>query len=132
VLQQPPGETPDGKADRLHLTLGDEQRAQGAFCDDQDRGAAREFAAVLSRNVREVDVVARTGGGRFTILSPETEQDGGALIRRLDQLLQSLEVVRTLPDASEVKLLGRQVTYPDEVPTGGELLAMIRSELSGS
>ena len=104
------------------------QRHGQEWADD----LVREFAAVLSRNVREVDVVARTGGGRFTILSPETEQDGGALIRRLDQLLQSLEVVRTLPDASEVKLLGRQVTYPDEVPTGGELLAMIRSELSGS
>ena len=87
-----------------------------------------KFAAVLARNVREVDVVARIGGGRFSILSPETEQDGGALLKRLDQLLTSLEIVRTLPEAAEVTLIGRQVTYPDEVATAGELLALIRSE----
>jgi diguanylate cyclase (GGDEF)-like protein len=104
------------------------QRCGQEWADD----LIREFAAVLARNVREVDVIARTGGGRFVILSPETEQDGGALLRRLDQLLTSLEVVRTMPDASDVRLLGRQVTYPDEVPSGGELLAMIRSEPAAS
>ena len=104
--------------DRLRQRYGPE------WADD----LVRDFAALLARNVREVDVVARTSGGRFAILSPETEQDGGALLKRLDHLLTSLEVVRTLPEAAEVNLLGRQVTYPDEVPTGGELLALIRSE----
>lgn len=121
--------------DRFLLTLlaiSGYDRLAKAHGPEWANDLVREFAAVLARNVREVDVVARTGGGRFVILSPETEQDGGALLRRLDQLLTSLEVVRTLPDASEVHLAGRQVTYPDEVPSGGELLAMIRSEPTAS
>ncbi|HEX7077563.1 MAG TPA: GAF domain-containing protein [Candidatus Eisenbacteria bacterium] len=88
----------------------------------------REFAVALSRNVREVDAVARIGDGRFAVLSPETDKDSGALLRRLDLLVPRLECVRTLPDPSDVRLEGRQFTYPDEIPTGGELLALIRDD----
>jgi diguanylate cyclase (GGDEF)-like protein len=87
----------------------------------------REFARALSRNVREVDVVGRIEGGRFAILSPETERDGSALLRRLDQILPELEVVRTLPDGELVVLVGRQYTFPDDVPTGADLLQLVRS-----
>jgi len=87
----------------------------------------REFAQALAKNVREVDAVARIGSGRFAVLSPETDKDSGALLRRLDGLLPRLESVRSLGDPDEVRLVGRQYTYPDEVQTGGELLALIRS-----
>lgn len=109
------------------LTISGHERLRQRYGQEWADDLVREFAAVLSRNVREVDVVARTGNGRFAILSPETEQDGGALLKRLDHLLTSLEAVRTLPEAAEVQLIGRQVTYPDEVATGGELLALIRT-----
>lgn len=88
----------------------------------------REFAVALSRNVREVDAVARIGDGRFAILSPETDKDSGALLRRLDQLVPRLECVRGLENPGDVRLTGRQFTYPDEIPTGGELLALIRDD----
>lgn len=90
----------------------------------------REFADALSRNVREVDAVARLGGGRFAVLSPETDKDSGALLRRLDHLVPRLSCVRSLPNPDEVRLLGRQFTYPDEVPTGGEILELLRREAS--
>ena len=93
-------------------------------------GLIREFAEALTRNVREVDAVARIGGGRFAVLSPETDKDSGALLKRLDLLLPKLSAVRTLGDPDEVRLVGRQYTYPDEVPTGGELLALLRSSYS--
>lgn len=90
----------------------------------------REFAEALSRNVREVDAVARLGGGRFAVLSPETDKDSGALLRRLDHLVPRLSCVRALPNPGEVRLEGRQFTYPDEVPTGGEILELLRREAS--
>jgi GGDEF domain-containing protein len=94
---------------------------------DWAEGLIREFAEALSRNVREVDAVARIGGGRFAVLSPETDKDSGALLKRLDLLLPKLSTVRALGDPDEVRLVGRQYTYPDEIPTGGELLALLRS-----
>jgi diguanylate cyclase (GGDEF)-like protein len=109
------------------LTISGHERLRQRYGQEWADDLVKEFAAVLARNVREVDVVARSGSGRFAILSPETEQDGGALLKRLDHLLTSLEAVRTLPEAAEVQLIGRQVTYPDEVASGGELLALIRT-----
>ncbi|HEU4726218.1 MAG TPA: GAF domain-containing protein [Candidatus Eisenbacteria bacterium] len=88
----------------------------------------REFAEALSRNVREVDAVARLGGGRFAVLSPETDKDSGALLRRLDHLVPRLPCVVGLPNPAEVQLLGQQYTYPDDVPTGGELLELLRRD----
>ena len=94
---------------------------------DWAEGLVLEFAEALTRNVREVDAVARIGGGRFAVLSPETDKDSGALLKRLDLLLPKLSAVRALGDPDEVRLVGRQYTYPDEIPTGGELLALLRS-----
>jgi len=87
----------------------------------------REFAVTLSKNVREVDAVARITDGRFAVLSPAADKDSGALLKRLETLLPQLESVRNLPNPGEVRLVGRQYTFPDEVPTGGELLALVRS-----
>lgn len=88
----------------------------------------REFGASLARNVREVDTVARVGDGRFAVLSPETDKDSGALLKRLDLLLPRLECVREMETPSDVRLLGRQYAYPDEIATGGELIALLRGE----
>jgi GGDEF domain-containing protein len=80
--------------------------------------------------VREVDAVARLGGGRFAVLSPETDKESGALLRRLDGLVARLPCVSALPNPDEVRFCGRQFTYPDEVATGGELLELLRREAS--
>ncbi len=116
--------------DRILLTLcsisGYEKLGQRHGAEWAE-GLLREFAQALTRNVREVDAVARIGGGRFAVLSPESDKDSGALLRRLDLLLPTLASVKDLADTGEVRLVGRQYAYPDEVPTGGELLALIRS-----
>jgi diguanylate cyclase (GGDEF)-like protein len=89
-------------------------------------GLIQEFARSLSRNVREVDVVARVGGGRFAVLSPETDKDHGAMLKRLDQLLVDAQKVRELPYTEQVQLIGRQYVFPEDVPTGGEMVALLR------
>ncbi len=87
----------------------------------------RELAAALKRNVREVDAVAWMGGGQFAVLSPATQKDHGVLLARLQTLLPRLESARHLAPADELNLVGRQVTYPDDVATPGELLALLRN-----
>ena len=86
----------------------------------------KDFARALSRNVREVDLVARVGGGRFAVLSPETDKDHGALLKRLDQLLLEAQQARSLPYPEQVQLIGRQYAFPEDVPTGGEMVALLR------
>ncbi|HEV8128959.1 MAG TPA: GAF domain-containing protein, partial [Candidatus Eisenbacteria bacterium] len=88
----------------------------------------KEFGSALARNVREVDAVARVGDGRFAVLSPETDKDSGALLKRLDQLLSRLDCVQRMGSPADIRLIGRQYAYPDEIPTGGELIALIRGE----
>jgi len=89
-------------------------------------GFLKEFAQVLRRNVREVDAVARIEDGRFAVLSPASEKDHGALLRRVGGLVGQLASVRSLPNAGDVRLDGRQYSFPDEIATGGELLTILR------
>lgn len=121
--------------DRILLTIcsisGFEQ-LEKLHGSDWAHSLLREFSQALARNVREVDSVARIGGGRFAVLSPESDKDSGALLKRVDHLLPHLESIRALPNSDEVHLVGRQYSYPDEVPTGGELLALIRSSYPGA
>lgn len=121
--------------DRILLTLcsiSGFERLEQRHGAEWAEGLLREFAQALTRNVREVDAVARLGGGRFAVLSPESDKDNGALMKRLDHLLPTLASVHDLADTGEVRLVGRQYTYPDEVATGGELLALIRSSCPSS
>lgn len=123
------------RAERYHegflLTLcsiNDFTRIGERHGDDFTDRLLREFGMALTRNVREVDAVARVGEGRFAVLSPETDKDSGALLKRLDLLLSRVECVQSLDSPSEIRLTGRQYAYPDEIPTGGELIALIRGD----
>jgi diguanylate cyclase (GGDEF)-like protein len=89
-------------------------------------GLIQDFAKSLSRNVREVDLVARVGASRFAVLSPETDKDHGAMLKRLDQLLIEAQKARELPYTEQVQLIGRQYVFPEDVPTGGEMVALLR------
>ena len=123
------------RAERYHdrflltlCTLSEFDALESRHGSEWAKTLLREFAEALARNVREVDAVARLGGGRFAVLSPETDKDSGALLRRLDHLVPRLPSVRALQNPDEVQLLGQQYTYPDEVPTGGELLELLRRD----
>ena len=87
----------------------------------------RELAAALRQNVREVDAVAWMGGGQFAVLSPATQKDHGVLLTRIQDLVPRLESVRHLGRDGALQLVGRQVAYPEDVGTPGELLTLIRS-----
>jgi GGDEF domain-containing protein len=87
----------------------------------------KEFAQALRKNVREVDAVARIAEGRFAVLSPASDKDSGALLRRLEALLLQLPSVRAMFSPGEARLIGRQYYFPDEIATGGELLSLVRT-----
>jgi diguanylate cyclase (GGDEF)-like protein len=87
----------------------------------------KEFAQALRKNVREVDAVARIAEGRFAVLSPASDKDSGALVKRLEALLTHLPSVRAMFSPGEARLIGRQYYFPDEIATGGELLSLVRT-----
>ena len=74
-----------------------------------------------------LDAIARIGEGRFAVLSPASDKDGGAFLHRLESLLTQLPSIRGLSHGSEARLSGRQYSFPDEIATGGELLALVRT-----
>jgi len=109
------------------LTIADFGRLADANGTAWTDTVQKEFAQALRRNVREVDAVARIAEGRFAVLSPASEKDSGALLRRLEALLAQLPSVRAMFDPGEVRLSGRQYYFPDEIATGGELLSLVRT-----
>jgi hypothetical protein len=60
------------------------------------------------------------------VLSPETDKDHGAMLKRLDQLLLESQKAHELPYTEQVQLIGRQYVFPEDVPTGGEMVALLR------
>jgi len=109
------------------LTIADFDRLSDSNGSAWSEALQKEFAQALRRNVREVDAVARISEGRFAVLSPASEKDSGALLRRLEALLAQLPSVRAMFDPGEVRLTGRQYYFPDEIATGGELLSLVRT-----
>lgn len=99
------------------------RRRQG---DRWSQDFLRELAMELRRNVREVDAIAWLGGGQFAVLSPATQKDHGVLLVRIQDLLPRLESVRHLGRDDALHLVGRQISYPEEVGSPGELLTLIR------
>ena len=63
----------------------------------------REMAARMSRNVRNVDLVARLGGEEFVIVMPETTMDLGSMVA--ERLRQSIECEAiTVNDGEQIKV----------------------------
>jgi GGDEF domain-containing protein len=109
------------------LTIGDFERLTDQNGSTWSETVQKEFAQALRRNVREVDAVARISEGRFAVLSPASDKDSGALLRRLEALLSQLPSVKAMFSPGEVRLAGRQYYFPDEIATGGELLSLVRT-----
>ena len=109
------------------LAISNFERLADAGGNVWSESVQKEFAQALRKNVREVDAVARITDGRFAVLSPASDKDGGAFLRRLEALLTQLPAVRAMSDPGQARLSGRQYYFPDEIATGGELLALVRT-----
>ena len=109
------------------LTIADFGRLADTNGSTWGEAIQKEFAQALRRNIREVDAIARIAEGRFAVLSPASDKDSGALLRRLEALLAQLPSVKAMFTPGEIRLSGRQYYFPDEIATGGELLSLVRT-----
>jgi len=90
----------------------------GAFqrLGDQWRAAfLEEFSGGLRKTIREVDIVGRTGEATFVVISPQTPREGGAILRRVEDLLKRLGAVRYVSPAPELQFKGVQVYWPKDI-----------------
>jgi diguanylate cyclase (GGDEF)-like protein len=80
----------------------------------------REIGRMLTDTMRGQDVVARHGGDEFTVLAPETDKDGAALLaQRIERALERIDAI----DRAAVHASIGIAVYPEDGRTAQELLA---------
>jgi diguanylate cyclase (GGDEF)-like protein len=96
----------------------------------------REFAAVVRKTIREVDLAGRWGGEEFALLLPGTDARGGMqLAERLRAAIESQAVI--LPDGSALKITASLGVSSHSAPSSVEDLfeaadeALYRAKTSG-
>ena len=79
----------------------------------------QEVGRVLEENVRANDVVARQGGDEFSVLLPETDEAGAAMLaRRIEQALATIDAVGQTPVRASIGM----AVFPQDGATAYELL----------
>ena len=79
----------------------------------------QEVGRVLVENVRGSDVVARQGGDEFSVLVPESDEAGAALLaRRIEDALATIAAA----DAAPVRASIGVAVFPQDGATAGDLL----------
>jgi diguanylate cyclase (GGDEF)-like protein len=86
----------------------------------------QEVSRVLVENVRGSDVVARQGGDEFSVLVPETDVDGAALLaHRIEEALASIEAADHAPVRASIGV----AVFPQDGATPIDLLEKADLEL---
>jgi len=77
----------------------------------------RQMGAILRRNLREVDTVARFGGEEFVLLLPDTDKRGAIAVAEKVRLLVEGHRFHTLDhkQTRDITISAGVATYPDDV-----------------
>jgi len=79
----------------------------------------QEVGRVLAENVRGTDVVARQGGDEFSVLMPDSTEEGAELLaRRIEDALATIKVADEAPVRASIGV----ALYPQDGATPGDLL----------
>jgi diguanylate cyclase (GGDEF)-like protein len=79
----------------------------------------QEVGRVLTENVRGTDVVARQGGDEFSVLLPDSTEEGAAMLaRRIEQALATIAAADAVPVRASIGV----AIYPQDGATPGDLL----------
>jgi diguanylate cyclase (GGDEF)-like protein len=85
-----------------------------------------EVGRALTDSVRGQDVVARQGGDEFSIVAPETDEAGAALLaQRIERALASIEAADHAPVRASIGF----AVFPDDGTTPEDLLEKADREL---
>ena len=87
----------------LLLDLDDFKQINDRYGHHAGDEVLRQFARILSRDMREVDTAARFGGDEFAIILPDTDADGARFVAT--RIRESVRQVRfQLPEAGDAPL----------------------------
>jgi diguanylate cyclase (GGDEF)-like protein len=79
----------------------------------------QEVGRVLVENVRGTDVVARQGGDEFSVLLPESDEEGATMLaRRIEEALASIEAADHAPVRASIGV----AVFPQDGATPADLL----------
>jgi diguanylate cyclase (GGDEF)-like protein len=79
----------------------------------------QEVGRVLVENVRGTDVVARQGGDEFSVLLPESDEEGATMLaRRIEEALASIEAADHVPVRASIGV----AVFPQDGATPADLL----------
>jgi len=79
----------------------------------------QEVSRVLVENVRVSDVVARQGGDEFSVLLPESDEEGAAMLaRRIEEALATIAAADRAPVRASIGV----AVFPQDGATPGDLL----------
>jgi diguanylate cyclase (GGDEF)-like protein len=119
--------------ERLHAATADDPRRFALLTLDVDRfkeineahghlegdRLLQEVGRVLAENVRGTDVVARQGGDEFSVLMPDSSQEGAAMLaRRIEDALAEIKVADRAPVRASIGV----ALYPQDGATPDDLL----------
>src|SRR4051794_12780269 len=78
-----------------------------------------EVGRVLSESVRATDVVARQGGDEFSVLLPESDEEGATMLaRRIEEALGAIEAADHVPVRASIGV----AVFPQDGATPEDLL----------
>jgi diguanylate cyclase (GGDEF)-like protein len=79
----------------------------------------QEVSRILVENVRGTDVVARQGGDEFSVLLPESDEEGATMLaRRIEEALASIAAADDVPVRASIGV----AVFPQDGATAGDLL----------
>jgi diguanylate cyclase (GGDEF)-like protein len=79
----------------------------------------QEVGRVLTENVRGTDLVARQGGDEFSVLLPESDQEGATMLaRRIEEALATIAAADSAPVRASIGV----ALFPQDGMTPGDLL----------
>lgn len=119
--------------ERLHAATAEDPRRFALLTLDVDRfkeinevhghlegdRLLQEVGRVLTENVRGTDVVARQGGDEFSVLMPDSTEEGAAMLaRRIEDALATIAAADAVPVRASIGV----AVYPQDGATPDDLL----------
>ena len=82
----------------------------------------RETAAIMKKNLREIDIIGRYGGEEFSVMLPETAKDGALIVgERLRKAVESA-YISAYDEQINVKISIGISTFPDDADEINQLI----------
>jgi diguanylate cyclase len=82
----------------------------------------RETAAIMKKNLREIDIIGRYGGEEFSVILPDTPKDGALVVGERMRKAVETTGISAYDENINVKISIGIATYPDDADEINQLI----------